>query len=33
VIGSTKREYGFAELLSKEQKGIFNGVNKKRSAG
>ena len=29
VIGSTKREYGFAELLVKKQKGIFNGVNKK----
>ena len=29
VIGSTKREYGFAELLVKNQKGIFAGVNKK----
>jgi GMP synthase (glutamine-hydrolysing) len=29
VIGSAKREYGFAELLVKNQKGIFNGVNKK----
>jgi len=29
VIGSTKREYGFAELLVKTQKGIFAGVNKK----
>ena len=29
VIGSTKREYGFAELLVKKQKGIFNGVTKK----
>ena len=29
VIGSTKREYGFAELLVKKQKGIFTGVNKK----
>jgi GMP synthase (glutamine-hydrolysing) len=29
VIGSTKREYGFAELLIKNQKGIFNGINKK----
>jgi GMP synthase (glutamine-hydrolysing) len=29
VIGSTKREYGFAELLVKKQKGIFSGVNKK----
>ena len=29
VIGSTKREYGFAELLVKKQKGVFNGVNKK----
>ena len=29
VIGSTKREYGFAELLVKKQNGIFNGVNKK----
>ena len=29
VIGSTKREYGFAELLIKKQKGIFAGVNKK----
>jgi GMP synthase (glutamine-hydrolysing) len=29
VIGSTKREYGFAELSVKKQKGIFSGVNKK----
>ena len=29
VIGSKKREYGFAELLVKKQKGIFNGVTKK----
>ena len=29
VIGSTKREYGFAELLVKKQKGLFTGVNKK----
>ncbi len=29
VIGSDKREYGFAELLVKSQKGIFAGVNKK----
>jgi GMP synthase (glutamine-hydrolysing) len=29
VIGSTKREYGFAELILKTQKGIFSGVNKK----
>jgi len=29
VLGSTKREYGFAELLVKNQKGIFNGINKK----
>ena len=29
VIGSTKREYGFAELLIKNQKGIFLGINKK----
>ena len=29
VIGSAKREYGFAELLVKNQKCIFNGVNKK----
>jgi GMP synthase (glutamine-hydrolysing) len=29
VIGSTKREYGFAELLVKKQKGMFAGVNKK----
>jgi GMP synthase (glutamine-hydrolysing) len=29
VIGSTKREYGFAELLVKKQQGIFAGVNKK----
>ncbi|MBN1365199.1 MAG: glutamine-hydrolyzing GMP synthase [Syntrophaceae bacterium] len=29
VIGSPKREYGFAELLIKKQKGIFNGVTKK----
>ncbi|KUG21788.1 gmp synthase [hydrocarbon metagenome] len=26
VIGSKKREYGFAELLVKKQKGIFKGV-------
>ncbi len=26
VIGSTKREYGFAELNIKKQKGIFSGV-------
>lgn len=29
VIGSTKREYGFAELTVKKQKGIFAGVDKK----
>ena len=29
VIGSTKREYGFAELQVLNQKGIFAGVNKK----
>jgi GMP synthase (glutamine-hydrolysing) len=29
VIGSTKREYGFAELRVKNQRGIFSGVNKK----
>jgi GMP synthase (glutamine-hydrolysing) len=29
VIGSTKREYGFAELNVKKQKGMFAGVNKK----
>jgi GMP synthase (glutamine-hydrolysing) len=29
VIGSKKREYGFAELLVKKQKGIFAGVDKK----
>ncbi|NTW76518.1 MAG: glutamine-hydrolyzing GMP synthase, partial [Syntrophaceae bacterium] len=29
VIGSDKREYGFAELLVKSQKGIFAGINKK----
>jgi GMP synthase (glutamine-hydrolysing) len=29
VIGSTKREYGFAELNIKKQKGIFSGVTKK----
>jgi GMP synthase (glutamine-hydrolysing) len=29
VLGSNKREYGFAELLVKKQKGIFTGVNKK----
>ncbi|MGA9110049.1 MAG: glutamine-hydrolyzing GMP synthase [Smithella sp.] len=29
VIGSTKREYGFAELNVKKQQGIFKGVNKK----
>jgi len=28
VIGSTKREYGFAELKIKKQKGIFSGVDK-----
>jgi GMP synthase (glutamine-hydrolysing) len=29
VIGSKKREYGFAELNIKKQKGIFSGVTKK----
>jgi GMP synthase (glutamine-hydrolysing) len=29
VIGSTKREYGFAELSVKKQTGIFSGVDKK----
>ncbi len=29
VIGSKKREYGFAELHVKKQKGIFSGVDKK----
>jgi len=29
VTGSTKREYGFAELVVKKQKGIFKGVAKK----
>jgi len=29
VLGSTKREYGFAELSVKKQKGIFSGVEKK----
>jgi GMP synthase (glutamine-hydrolysing) len=29
VIGSTKREYGFAELMIKKQKGLFSGVGKK----
>jgi GMP synthase (glutamine-hydrolysing) len=29
VIGSDKREYGFAELLVKSSKGIFAGVDKK----
>ncbi len=29
VIGSTKREYGFAELNIKKQKGLFSGVGKK----
>jgi GMP synthase (glutamine-hydrolysing) len=29
VIGSTKREYGFAELLVRNQKGMFSGVDKK----
>lgn len=29
VIGSKKREYGFAELLVKKQRGMFAGVNKK----
>ena len=29
VIGSKKREYGFAELLVKNQKNIFKGVTKK----
>ncbi|MGB5217709.1 MAG: glutamine-hydrolyzing GMP synthase [Smithella sp.] len=29
VIGSQKREYGFAELLIKKQTGIFKGVTKK----
>jgi GMP synthase (glutamine-hydrolysing) len=28
VIGSTKREYGFAELIIKKQKGIFSAVHK-----
>src|SRR4030042_756657 len=31
VIGSTKREYGFAELLVRNQKGMFSGVDKKTS--
>ena len=29
VIGSTKREYGFAELNIKKQKGLLSGVEKK----
>ena len=29
VIGSQKREYGFAELLVQKQKGIFKGITKK----
>jgi GMP synthase (glutamine-hydrolysing) len=29
VIGSTKREYGFAELNIKKQKGLFSGIGKK----
>lgn len=29
VIGSSKREYGFAKLLVKKQIGLFAGVNKK----
>jgi len=29
VLGSNKREYGFAELLINKRKGIFTGVNKK----
>ena len=29
VIGSTKREYGFAELSVSKQEGIFSGVEKK----
>ena len=29
VIGSKKREYGFAELLVKKQTGIFKGITKK----
>ena len=29
VLGSTKREYGFAELFVKKQKGMFSGVEKK----
>ncbi len=29
VLGSTKREYGFAELSVKKQKGMFSGVEKK----
>jgi len=29
VIDSKKREYGFAELLVKKQKGVLNGVTKK----
>ena len=29
VIGSQKREYGFAELLINKPKGVFNGVTKK----
>jgi GMP synthase (glutamine-hydrolysing) len=29
VIGSTKREYGFAELSLKKNKGLFAGVDKK----
>jgi len=33
VIGSQKREYGFAELLIRKQKSLFAGVSKKHSAG
>jgi GMP synthase (glutamine-hydrolysing) len=29
VLGSTKREYGFAELLVSKQTGVFSGVGKK----
>ena len=29
VVGSAKREYGFAELFIKKQKGLFAGVEKK----
>ena len=31
VIGSAKREYGFAELTIKKQKGLFAGVERKTS--